>query len=195
MKLGSLFAITALATIIHGHGLIKSPAARKPGNAFGTVCSKNVQGQAEMDEFQEGGPIEVWAMVGPAFPDEWDGAACNLYMCRGFKLDDNLDRVQEFAPGQTVPIKVDILAPHPGYANVSVIDLKTNTLIGEPLKNWPVYSPAQEHLPDDNFNFEVTIPDLTEKCIVPGDCAIQWYWYSNASVQTYESCIDFTFIA
>ena len=41
-------------------------------------------------------------------------------------------------------------------------------------------------------DFTVTIPEgLESKCSVGGACAIQWYWYAEKNLQTYESCVDF----
>jgi hypothetical protein len=78
----------------------------------------------------------------------------------GLKLEDNVDRVQTYSAGQVVNFLVDIEARHTGKAvsdlthtasrlkyliptfrqNVSVVDLTSQTVIGEPLFNWPVYT-------------------------------------------------------
>lgn len=42
---------------------------------------------------------------------------CNAFLCRGYQLEDNLDKVLTFAPGDELDIHIDIIAGHkPGYA-------------------------------------------------------------------------------
>ena len=59
-----------------------------------------------------------------------DKTKCNLFLCKGMQLADNTANVQKYAPGQTIPITVNIVAPHSGSMNTSVVNLKTNSLIG-----------------------------------------------------------------
>lgn len=98
-----------------------------------------------------------------------------------------------------------------------MIDPVANVQIGTPLKTWvrwPVDNPGPDR--DDSkcfpishmlgflileeneisdqpiVDFTVTIPEgLESKCSVGGACAIQWYWYAEKNLQTYESCVDF----
>jgi hypothetical protein len=63
----------------------------------------------------------------------FDATACNLFLCKGLQFADNVDNVQTFEPGQVVNMLADIPIPHEGPMNVSIIDTKTNTAIGDPL--------------------------------------------------------------
>lgn len=190
MKAATVFALSAVAALTQAHGLIKTPEPRQPGKAFAKVCSENIYNQATADELQRAGPIEIWELVGSNMPD-WDGAACNIFQCKGFKLEDNVDSVQVYEVGQEVEMTAAILATHGGYANVSVIDLKANTVIGEPLKVWESYDPPGPTPPEDNLKWNVKIPEVANVCKEPGDCAIQWYWFTPNSNQSYEECVDF----
>lgn len=65
---------------------------------------------------------------------DFDPTKCRLELCKGIPFADaKPGDVQKFSPGQTVPIKVNIGAPHTGIANVSVVDTATNSIIGQPL--------------------------------------------------------------
>ncbi|POS69231.1 hypothetical protein DHEL01_v212376 [Diaporthe helianthi] len=80
------------------------------------------------------GPIENSVKVADADYN------CNLYQCRGYQYEDNVNNVQKYAPGDVVAFYVDLVAAHkPGWANVSVIDLEKNTAIGSPVKAWNVW--------------------------------------------------------
>lgn len=47
-------------------------------------------------------------------------------------------------------------------------------------------------LPANNTRFSVTIPrSLGDRCGVPGECALQWFWFGTGAQQTYEDCVDF----
>lgn len=77
---------------------------------------------------------------------------------------------------------------------MSIVDVVTQSLIGDALKDWPVYandSLGPANWPADETSFSVTIPDVTSQCSEAGACAIQWWWYGTGNDQTYESCVDF----
>lgn len=191
MKATIVFVLSALTALTQAHGTIRTPVVRQPGKAFAKACTDAVYNTAVKEDLQRAGPIEVWEIVGSG-QNGWNAGACNIYQCKGLKLEDNLDSVQMYEPGQVVEMRAEVLAHHPdGWANVSVIDLKSNKIIGQPLKLWDEYDLPQEPVPEDNYKWTVKIPDLKNVCKQPGDCAIQWYWYSAFSVQTYEECVDF----
>ena len=95
--------------------------------------------------------------------------------------------------------------------NVSVVDLNTNQIIGEPLRYWADWPDSTSGPPRNDsespvcvqshfsilltiakVDFNITIPDtLSSACDVAGKCAIQWYWWASKNKQTYESCVDF----
>jgi hypothetical protein len=90
------------------------------------------------------------------------------------KFDDNTAQVQTYTAGQDVPLYFDIHAPHDGYANVSVVDTATNTIIAENLKQWDQYALTSVTVPASEQNFTVTMPTtLGSKCAVAGDCVLQ----------------------
>jgi hypothetical protein len=90
-------------------------------------------------------------------------------------------------------MKVEIRAPHDGVANVSIVKVSSDTVIGQPLISWDKYaltsSPISAH--PDWTSFDITMPDVSADCANAGDCVIQWYWDAASIDQTYESCIDF----
>jgi len=95
-------------------------------------------------------------------------------------LADNIDRVQVYSPGQTVQFLVDLAILHEGPANVSIVQLSTNTIIGDPLIVFDSYADENAHpLPPNNTDFEVVIPTNLGKntCVTLGDCALQWFWF------------------
>jgi hypothetical protein len=52
--------------------------------------------------------------------------------------------------GEIVTFHIDLAAAHkPGWANVSVVDLGTNKVIGTPLKSWSVWPDAVSGGGDD----------------------------------------------
>lgn len=124
---------------------------------------------------------------------DYNAEKCKIWLCKGFKYEDNKDIVSTFTPGQKVPITFDVRAPHEGTANVSIVDTATNTIIGTPLISWDVYASSASSIPTSQTSFSVTIPDnLGSKCSTAGACVLQHFWDARSVDQTYESCIDFT---
>ncbi|KAI1308022.1 hypothetical protein F5Y03DRAFT_405242 [Xylaria venustula] len=118
---------------------------------------------------------------------------CNAYLCRGYQYEDNEDKVQAVSAGDVLTFHINLVAGHhPGWANVSVVDLASNTVIGDPLVSWDDWPNYLSGPPRNDTDFTATIPDtLATACDEGGKCAIQWYWWSNSNSQTYESCVDF----
>ena len=102
----------------------------------------------------------------------FDSSACNVFLCKGMQFADNINNVQTFAPGELVNMLASIPIPHEGPMNVSIIDTKTNTAIGEPLIVFDSYADESlAALPANNTDFDVTIPtNLGGACAVAGDC-------------------------
>ena len=104
----------------------------------------------------------------------FNAAKCNLWLCKGLQFADNAANVQKWTAGQVVPVKVWLRIPHEGSANVSIVDTKSNKIIGEFLKNWPKgYAPgrSEKDAPLDQREFSIKVPTgLEEKCAVAGDC-------------------------
>ncbi|KAF9445204.1 hypothetical protein P691DRAFT_282874 [Macrolepiota fuliginosa MF-IS2] len=188
MKAQAILTALASLPVALGHGVISSPSPRVIGSGNLAKCGTGANKVLASDKY---GPIENAAAK---VDSGYDAAACHLFFCKGYQFEDNTDRVQKYSAGQVVNFLVDIEARHTGYANVSVVDLASQTVIGKPLFNWPVYTNNSLGPPDwpkNETNFDITIPtDLGTRCSVAGKCAIQWWWYAF-NVQTYESCVDF----
>ncbi|KAK4121990.1 hypothetical protein N657DRAFT_103004 [Parathielavia appendiculata] len=174
--------IAIAATSVLGHAVVKVPTPRGAGSYYTQRCGKTY---AEYMEKDRAGPIEDG--VAKAGAD----LKCNAFLCRGYQYEDN--SATEYKPGQVIDFKVDLIAGHrPGYANVSIVDLANNKIIGSPLRSWDSYPNATATTPRSDINFNVTIPrNLGTVCSTGGKCAIQWYWYATRNQQTYESCVDF----
>ncbi|KAK1702423.1 uncharacterized protein BDZ83DRAFT_257216 [Colletotrichum acutatum] len=194
--------LATLATSVLGHGVVQTPEPRTTGAKQEELCGAAVTKKLDSDI---AGPIENSLAVADA------DYKCNLFQCRGYQYEDNEDNVRVVKAGEVIPFHIDLVAGHrPGHANVSVIDLANNTIIGEPLiswSDWPTTDPDPladskwiqksaklRVLPTDRHtaDWNITIPDtLASACDVGGKCAIQWFWYAETNKQTYESCIDF----
>jgi predicted carbohydrate-binding protein with CBM5 and CBM33 domain len=180
-------SIFGLFATVHGHGFISSPAPRMPGSAFGSACGGQLLSQQTSDRY---GNVQGEMQV---LGSDFDAAACNLWLCKGYKFADNAANVHSFTAGETVPVEVEIRAPHTGTANVSIIDTASNTVIGSPLISWDEYAANSSPIPADQTSFDITIPsDLAGQCSERGACVIQWFWDARSIDQTYEACIDFT---
>jgi predicted carbohydrate-binding protein with CBM5 and CBM33 domain len=186
---GTLVALAGLASMVHGHGFVSSPKPRMPGAAMKAACGNQVEINQQSDNY---GNIQGELQVAKSQTD-YNAGECDIWLCKGYKFEDNKDNVYSYTAGQTVDFVVDIRAPHTGVANVSVVDTATNTVIGNTLKSWTDYASTATGVSQDETNFSITIPDnLGSKCSEAGACVIQWYWFAESIDQTYESCIDFT---
>ncbi|KAJ5834079.1 Chitin-binding domain 3 [Penicillium robsamsonii] len=182
-------AFASMISLVNGHGFVTSPKARQPGTEMETACGKQVVSNQGSDKY---GNIQGELQVASGQSD-YEAAACDIWLCKGYKFADNKDNVYSYKAGQKVDFTVDIRAPHTGVANVSVVDTSSNTVIGAPLISWPVYASVATGVKADETSFSVTMPDdLEDQCVTAGDCVLQWYWYAQSIDQTYESCVDFT---
>ncbi|KAF9533153.1 hypothetical protein CPB83DRAFT_845927 [Crepidotus variabilis] len=182
-SLQTLTCILPFVGIALGHGLITTPKPRAPGTATQAACGTGAYNTLKNDLTT---PVE-YALQ--AADSGYKADACKLYFCKGYQFEDNKSNVARFSTGQVVPFQINLRVRHTGYANVSVVDLATQTTIGQPLVNWPVY--ASPTVVANETTFNVTVPDLGTKCITAGACAIQWWWFGSSVKQTYESCVDF----
>jgi hypothetical protein len=165
--------IAALLTIVPavlGHGLIQSPPARPIGPALTANCGPKVEQDIRLDNTSH---VESRPELAAKDP-KYNAAKCNLWLCTGLQFADNANNTQTGHAGQVVPIKVWIRIPHEGSANVSIVDTKTNTVVGDMLKVWSSgYAPGKKEsdVPQDQKEFSVTVPEgLETKCATAGDC-------------------------
>ncbi|KAK1775481.1 hypothetical protein QBC45DRAFT_396088 [Copromyces sp. CBS 386.78] len=169
MQLSILPLFGFLSGVI-AHGLVQSPATRSPGDATAAACGKTM--------------VNFYKADNTSYPE-----ALLRANPEGYQFGDNKAGVQSYTPGQEVDYKVWIRIPHAGYANVSVVDTTSNSVIGSPLLVWPSYA-TSSNPPKNQTDFKVKIPDnLGGKCSQAGVCVLQWYWFGQG--QTYESCTDF----
>jgi hypothetical protein len=104
-----------------------------------------------------------------------------------------MKNVQTFTAGQVIPMKAVLPIPHEGPMNVSIVDTKTNTVMGPPLIQFDSYADENlAQLPANNTAFSVKVPAMPAgMCAQAGACVMQWFWVGTAAQQTYESCVDF----
>lgn len=172
-SLSSLLTAASLAATVSSHGLIVKPTPRGPGAASlaacGSAVTNNIKG--DLTSHVEGLPEAAKT------DKKYVAAECNLWLCRGLQFGDNTANVATYTPGQVVPFTVKITIKHAGTANVSVVDTKTNKIIGKQLLFWgpgaggAYADEKQSTLPANQTSFDVTIPkDLGSACAKAGDC-------------------------
>lgn len=182
----TVMASASMIALASAHGFILSPSPRMPGDAMAEACGQQVYYNQEGDNY---GNVQGQLMVAENQQD-YDAEACNIWLCKGYKFEDNKDNVQEYSVGDEVKMEIDIRAPHTGSANVSVVSTSTGQVIGSTLKSWDEYASNSATIPADQTEFSITIPDVGSDCSSPGDCVIQWFWDAPDIEQTYESCVD-----
>ncbi|KAG4412461.1 hypothetical protein IFR04_014392 [Cadophora malorum] len=178
----------SLLTLTTAHGIVTSPPTRAVGPAMKAVCGEQVFNNLNSNAY---GPIEQLQQIGSSQKD-FSPAECDVSLCKGLQFEDNANNVQQYTPGQTVPIKVDIQAKHTGTCNVSIVDTGSNKMIGEMMASFGVYASTATEVPKNQTEFEVTMPDVKAMCGEAGKCVMQWWWDSKEAKQTYMSCVDFT---
>ncbi|KAK7745806.1 hypothetical protein SLS53_002523 [Cytospora paraplurivora] len=183
-------AAALFAVGVSAHGRVTSPTPRPLGTAMEAACGQQVYNQMSSDP---NGNIQTMAQVG-ASQSDFNATKCHLWQCRGYQFGDaTSDSIHSYTAGQVVEFAVDIAAPHTGVANVSVINLAENSVIGDALASWSVYASTATGVTANETSFSVTIPsDLPSTCSTAGGCALQWWWDARSIDQTYMSCVDFT---
>ena len=177
--------LASLLPLVAAHGFLSSPPARRPGAAYRATCGEQPFYQQSSDI--NGNVQGIQQVVGSDKTED-----CNLWLCKGFLLEDNPDLVQSYSLGQTIDVTVTIAAPHTGYANVSVVKTSSNTMIGNPLIEFQNYA-SNAGMAANNTAFSITLPDtLGGDCTTAGDCVLQWFWDAPDIDQTYLACADFT---
>jgi hypothetical protein len=185
----SILTAAGLLTTVSAHGLLTSPQPRLAGAAMEAACGQQVYNNQASDSY---GNIQGELQVA-ATQTDYDAAACNIWLCKGYKYEDNTANVQSWTAGQVVDFKFDVRAPHTGYANVSIVNTATNTIIGDQLLYYSDFADNSKTIPANETSFSITIPsDLGTTCSTAGACVLQHYWNAASIDQTYESCVDFT---
>jgi predicted carbohydrate-binding protein with CBM5 and CBM33 domain len=187
LPLSLLFVLASQAC---AHGIIVQPPSRAAGTAYKAACGEQVYNNQASDPY---GNVQQLAQIGKNQKD-FNASTCNLAMCKGFQASDtNASSVQQFTRGQTVPIKVEIRAPHTGTANVSIVNAQDNTMMGQMMMYWADYASTKTGVQKNQTDFSVTIPSDVPagSCTQAGQCVVQWWWDSREADQTYMSCVDF----
>jgi predicted carbohydrate-binding protein with CBM5 and CBM33 domain len=178
-------ALAGFASSVAAHGFISKPTPRQPGQGLKAACGDQVFNQQSSDKF---GNVQgsIQNMQGSNNPD------CRIWQCKGVPFED-AGEVFDYTPGQKIPMEITIRAPHDGVANVSVVKVSSDTVIGEPLISFDKYALTSVSLDShpEWTKFDITMPDVSAECANAGDCVIQWFWDAPSIDQTYESCIDF----
>jgi predicted carbohydrate-binding protein with CBM5 and CBM33 domain len=177
-------ALAGFASSVAAHGFISSPTPRQPGAGLKAACGDQVFNQQSSDKF--GNVQGALQNMQGSHPD------CRIWQCKGVPFED-AGEVFNYTPGQKIPMEITIRAPHDGVANVSVVKVSSDKVIGSPLISFDKY--ALTSVPLDSHpewtKFDITMPDVSAECANAGDCVIQWFWDAPSIDQTYESCIDF----
>jgi hypothetical protein len=164
----TFLGVAGLASTVVSHGIITSPPVRAVGPAMVSACGASVAALVTADNTShvEGMPEAA------AQEANFNATACNVFLCKGLQFADNVANVQTFQAGQVVNMLADIAIPHEGPMNVSVVDMNTNTAIGDPLISFVSYADESlPALPANNTNFNVTIPTtLGSACAKAGNC-------------------------
>ena len=102
---------------------------------------------------------------------------CNFLLCNGIPFKDNKQQVMKYRAGTQVAIQYSITTPQPGYANMSVVDTKTNKPIGVPLKVFDKFGETANNSEELDWSFKMS--NTGKKCSTPGNCVLQFWWHSD----------------
>lgn len=168
ISLSSLLVFAGLAAQASAHGLVRKPATRAPGQATEAACGKLM---ADFYRADNTSYPEALLRANPGgLKAPYDPKNCNLWLCKGYQFADNAANVQSYTTGQVVDLDVWIRIPHKGYANVSVVDTASNSVVGTPLVSWPENYAGSATPPADQTSFSIKIPELGDKCTQAGAC-------------------------
>jgi predicted carbohydrate-binding protein with CBM5 and CBM33 domain len=168
-------SLLGFATLATSHGLVQTPQTRQPGAATAAACGQTMVTFYKADNTSY--PEALMRANPSGLKDGYDAAKCNLYLCKGFQFADNTAQVQTYKPGDVVDMQVWIRIAHKGHANVSVVDTKSNSVIGTPLIAWADNYAATTSPPADQTKFSVKVPELGGKCTVAGDCVSFFFFF------------------
>jgi len=104
--------------------------------------------------------------------------SCNFSLCNGIPFKDNAHQVKKFRPDSQLSFQYSITTPQSGYANLSVVDTKTNKPIGVPLKTFDKFGETTNNPDELNWSFKMS--DTGKKCSTAGNCVLQFWWHSDA---------------
>ena len=168
--LSTLLPVVAFTTTALSHGIISSPYPRAVGAASLAACGPNVQNNIIADNTSHVEGLPETAATDPAY----HASECNLWLCRGLQFADvEPSNILQLSAGDKLEIGVWLRILHEGTANVSIVDTKSNSVVGSELLYWDRYADnalGASGIPKNNTAFEVEIPDLGGACEVAGDC-------------------------
>ena len=164
----TLLGLAGLLGQASAHGLVTKPATRTPGAATAAACGKTMATFYQADNTSY--PEALLRANPQGLKDGYNAKNCNLWLCKGYQFADNAANVKSYKTGDVVDLEVFIRIAHKGYANVSVVDTTTNSVIGTPLLGWADNYAASTSPPADQTKFSVKIPELGGKCTTAGVC-------------------------
>ena len=97
-----VMASASMIALVSAHGFILSPSPRMPGSAMSDACGEQMYNNQMGDNY---GNVQGELQVTNGQTD-FDAAACNVWLCKGYKYDDNTDNVQEYTVGQEITATV-----------------------------------------------------------------------------------------
>lgn len=186
-----LLALTASAYFlanVEAHGYMTGPTKRKINAKYRADCLFGLKGAG--DEELQLAPLENLRARGqadqPAAPtfDIMNG-------CRGIEYQPG-EPTTTVTPGQPIPVTWMIQAPHSGWMEMHIVRASKDSSGKVTYKQ---DGPALKRI--DNFatsggdgSTTVTLPSNLSGCETPGNCGLQFYWYSAVASQTYVTCAD-----
>lgn len=129
MRFQSLSFLSYFLASVYAHSIITDPPPRAIGKSSLSACGQDITSLLEKDNQTSIDTLQIAAATSQGF----NATECDLRLCKGLKLDDNLHNVQNWVEGQEVTIKVWERIPHMGWVSVAIIDTKTKFIVGEDL--------------------------------------------------------------
>ncbi|GAB9474426.1 Chitin-binding protein [Globisporangium polare] len=182
----SALLAAVLAASVNAHGQMTSPTPRPVTDKF--RADSGTLKYAGDQELQYA-PVENLSERKQA--DQPAAATFDIMNgCRGMVYEAG-GPVTNVAPGATIPVKWTIQAPHPGYAEFSIVKATTGAG-GKTMYEKMTSLKRIEDFAKTGGDGEttVTIPASVTGCGTAGACALQMYWHSDIANQTYPTCAD-----
>ncbi|KAF4037977.1 Lytic polysaccharide mono-oxygenase [Phytophthora infestans] len=179
-------AAAALFTTADAHGKMTTPTSRQMSEKFHKDSGALVN--IGLEEMQIG-PIEILSQHKQKdFPPS---PTFNLLNgCRGTVYEE-ANEVTTIRAGSDFDVKWKIDAPHPGYMKLSILKPSEDS------KGVITYKSYKTLLNIEPFGENGGTGGTTAKmpadvagCEKPGDCVLQFFWYSAIAKQTYPTCAD-----
>lgn len=152
---------------IAAEGRIASPPCRERGANTDASCGPRTKGDGSVQAFIAS------AIYSPS---------CNPWLCNGYQLESE-ELVQQYAPGQIVPVKYDITRQRIGTANMSVVSTQNNKILFDQLIYFNHFGRLEKAA--TGVEFIVTLPQFQgTDCQRAGECVLQFVCTSHRKLQS-----------